>query len=276
MNRLFQHTGACVLIVSLLTGCTDSESPPVANDVNVNQVLPNQLPAEPAGMNAIDPENSGSNTQLNKAEIIDAHIKAVGGLEAIKKIKSIVRVSDVISKSAAGEAIGTTTEVFDLAGDRGRVDLDLKDFKEAKGWRGQQGWRVNTEAPLRASTPDEVGVDKITPPVSIVQAISGAFGTEAFRSVENVQFDGKPCFKMTIINNPLIVYLDAATKLIAGFEIEQFMVIYLGDYKEVEGVQMAHYSKADITVLQTSFISNVKQVNVNVEIADEQLAKPTK
>ena len=270
MNHLFQHVSASVLIVSLLTGCTDSESPPVANDVNVNQVLPNQLPAAPAGMNAIDPENAGANTQFNKAEIIDAHIKAVGGLEAIKKIKSIVRVSDVISKSAAGEAIGTTTEVFDLAGDRGRVDLDLKDFKEA------QGWRVNTAAPLRASTPDEGGGDKITPPVSIVQAISGAFGTEAFRSVENVQFDGKPCIKMTIINNPLIVYLDAATKLIAGFEIEQFMVLYLGDYREVQGVQMAYYSKADITVLQTSFVSNVKQVNVNVEIADEQLAKPTK
>ena len=276
MNRLFQHVSACVLIVSLLAGCTDSESPSVANDVNVNQVLPNQLPAEPAGINAIEPENTGSNPQLNKAEIIDAHIKAVGGLEAIKKIKSIVRVSEVISKSAAGEAIGTTTEVFDLAGDRGRVDLDLKDFKEAKGWRGQQGWRVNTEAPLRASTPDEVGVDKITSPVSIVQAISGAFGTEAFELVGNVQFDGKPCIKLTIVDNPLIVYLDAATKLIAGFEIEQFMVIYLGDYKEVEGIQMAYYSKADIIVLQTSFVSNVKQVNVNVEITDEQLAKPTK
>ena len=275
MGHPLQHVTVLALIVSFLSGCTDSESAPVANDANVSQVQPNQLPAGSVGMNSVEP-GSSFNPQLNKAEIIDAHIKAVGGLDAIKKVKSIVKVSQVISKSAAGESSGTTTEVFDLVGERGRVDLDLQDFKEAKGWRGQQGWRVSTAAPLRASTLDEVGVDKITVPISIVQAISGAFGTEAFRSVENVQFDGKPCIKMTIINNPLIVYLDAATKLIAGFEIEQFMVIYLGDYKEVEGVQMAHYSKADITVLQTSFISNVKQVNVNVEITDEQLAKPTK
>ncbi len=274
MNHPFHYATVLALIVSFLTGCTDSESAPVANDPNVSQVQPNQLPAGSVGMDSVEP-GSSFNPQLNKAEIIDAHIKAVGGLEAIKKVESIVRVSEVISKSAAGESAGTTTEVFDLVGERGRVDLDLQDFKEAKGWRGQQGWRVNTAAPLRASTLDEVGVDKITVPVSIVQAISGAFGTEAFRSVENVQFDGKPCIKMTIINNPLIVYLDAATKLIAGFEIEQFMVLYLGDYREVQGVQMAHYSKADITVLQTSFVSNVKQVNFNVEITDEQLAKPT-
>ena len=111
-------------------------------------------------------------------------------------------------------------------------------------------------------------------PVSIVQAISGVFGTEAFRSVENVQFDGKPCIKMTIINNPLIVYLDAATKLIAGFEIEQFMVLYLGDYREVQGAdgtlfESRYYGIANILCF------NVKQVNFNVEITDEQLAKPT-
>ena len=274
MGHPLQHVTVLALIVSFLTGCTDSESAPVANDANVSQVQPNQLPAGSVGMNSVEP-GSSFNPQLNKAEIIDAHIKAVGGLDAIKKVKSIVKVSQVISKSAAGESSGTTTEVFDLVGERGRVDLDLQDFKEAKGWRGQQGGRVSTAAPLRASTLDEVGVDKITVPISIVQAISGAFGTEAFRSVENVQFDGKPCIKMTIINNPLIVYLDAATKLIAGFEIEQFMVLYLGDYREVQGVQMAYYSKADITVLQTSFVSNVKQVNLNVEITDEQLAKPT-
>ncbi|MCH2372243.1 MAG: hypothetical protein MK324_17220 [Pirellulales bacterium] len=274
MGHPLQHVTVLALIVSFLTGCTDSESAPVANDANVSQVQPNQLPAGSVGMNSVEP-GSSFNPQLNKAEIIDAHIKAVGGLDAIKKVKSIVKVSQVISKSAAGESSGTTTEVFDLVGERGRVDLDLQDFKEAKGWRGQQGWSVSTAAPLRASTLDEVGVDKITVPISIVQAISGAFGTEAFRSVENVQFDGKPCIKMTIINNPLIVYLDAATKLIAGFEIEQFMVLYLGDYREVQGVQMAYYSKADITVLQTSFVSNVKQVNLNVEITDEQLAKPT-
>ncbi|MEC9095767.1 MAG: hypothetical protein VX776_03995 [Planctomycetota bacterium] len=271
MTTRSQKMAVFVFCLGIISGCTNEQ--PVES--TKTEVRPGQ-PPETVLSNSPTQQIAEPTPELNKAEIIEAHVRAVGGSEAIRKIKSIIRVSEVTSRSAAGEAIGTTTEVLDLARERGRVDTDLGEFKQAKGWAGEQGWRVSTLEPLRASTFDEVGIDKIVVPVSIVQAISGAFGTEAFRSIEKVQFNGKPCFKLTIVEDPLMVYLDASTKLIEGLELEKFMVIYLGDYKEVEGVQMPHYSKTDITVLQTSFVSKVQQVNFNREITDDQLAKPAK
>ena len=269
MTTRSQKMAVCLFVLAVISGCTNEQ--PIES--TATEVQPDQ-PVEMVPSNSQTQQNAGPIPEPDKAEILEAHVRAVGGSEAIRKIKSIVRVSDVTSRSDAGEVTGTTTEVLDLAGERGRVDTDLVEFKEAKGWQGLQGWRVNTFEPMRASTVDEVGVDKIVVPISIVQAISGAFGVEAFRSIENVQFNGKPCFKLTIVNNPLLVYLDASTKLIEGFEIEQFMLIYLGDYQEVEGVKVPFYSKTDVKVLQTTFVSKVKQLNFNVEITDDQLAKP--
>ena len=60
----------------------------------------------------------------SKEEVIETHLAAVGGVDALKKVKKYTRVSAITVEDSTGESNGTFHEAFDLVNDRSRVDLD--------------------------------------------------------------------------------------------------------------------------------------------------------
>tara|TARA_Y100001968_G_scaffold329128_1_gene377760 strand:- start:425 stop:1243 length:819 start_codon:yes stop_codon:yes gene_type:complete len=261
-----------VLLALLFSpGCKDPDSfeqDPVGN-----------VTAESVGSNEIDPpkDSPGDDPAVDlpgKEEVIKAHLEAVGGVDAIKKVEMYTRSSAMKMEGPTGESNGTFHEVFDLVKDRSRVDLDLETYKEAKGWQGQSGWKVNTFEPLRALRPDEIAIERISVPLSMVQGILDTFGIEAFLPPSRVEFNGTACIKLNFIGSKMDIYINEKTSLIEGYLLPDFMQVSLSEYKDFEGVMMFTRQKAEIFVINTTYDLKVEKIEFNPELDDARFAKP--
>ena len=210
----------------------------------------------------------------SKEEVIEAHLAAVGGVDALKKVEDYTRVSTITVEDSTGESNGTFHEVFDLVNDRSRVDLDLGTYKEAKAWQGQRGWKVTTFEPLRVLRPDEIAVERITVPLSSVHGILDSFGIDAFLQPVRVEFNGKSCIKLNFIGSALDIYINERTNLIEGYLIPEFMQLTLSDYKKIDGVMMFTSEKAEIFGLNTKYDLKVKKIEFNVDVDAAKFDKP--
>ena len=211
----------------------------------------------------------------NIQNIIAEHIEAVGGAQAIQKIKTIRKFNSVTTTAPTGNANGTAEEMFDLIADRGWLYLDLGLYKESKGWTGQVGWKKSSFEPLRDLTAEELAADKIGMPVSIIFALKDTFGSVAFLPPTKSKFNGQNCVKVKMVGSPLDLYVNEKTKLIDGMEIPNFLRITLSNYQQVNGVQIPYNSKVEIFVVNTTVTSELKKVEFNGKLDVDRFLRPT-
>ena len=223
---------------------------------------------------SIESPNTESPTATNIQNIIAEHIEAVGGAQAIQKIKTIRKFYSVTTSAPTGNANGTAEEMFDLIADRGWLYLDLGLYKESKGWTGQVGWKKSSFEPLRDLTAEELAADKIGMPVSIIFSLKDTFGSAAFLPPTKSKFNGQNCVKVKIVGSPLALYVNEKTKLIAGMEIPNLMRITLSNYKEVNGVQVPYHTNVEIFVVNTTVTSDLKKVEFNGKLDANKFSNP--
>ena len=224
------------------------------------------------------PSTESANTEsagtINIQNIIATHIEAVGGAPAIKKIKTIRKFHSVITTAPTGNATGTTEEMFDLIADSGWVSLDLGLYQESKGWTGQEGWKKTSFERVRDLTAEELALDKIGMPVSIIFTLKDTFGSAAFLPPTKSKFNDQDCVKVEIVGSPLALYVNEKTKLIDGMEVPNLMRITLSNYKKVNGVQVPYQSKVEIFVVNTTVTSELKKVEFNGKLDPDKFSKP--
>ena len=165
-------------------------------------------------------------------------------------------------------------ETFDVIADRGRIDTDLGVFQESKGWTGQQGWKKNSFEPLRDLTAEELPLEKIAAPVSIIFILKDTFGSTAFLPATKSKFNDQDCVKVEIVGSPLALYVNEKTKLIEGMEIPNLLRITLSNYKKVNGVQIPYKTKAEIFTANSTFTSDLKKVEINSKFDTDNFSKP--
>ena len=223
---------------------------------------------------SIESPNTESPTATNIQNIIAEHIEAVGGAPAIKQIKTIRKFSSVMTTAPTGNTTGTTEEMFDLIADSGWVGLDLGLYQESKGWIGQEGWKKTSFERVRDLTAEELPLDKIGMPVSIIFTLKDTFGSAAFLPPTKYKFNDQDCVKVEIVESPLALYVNEKTKLIEGIEVPNLMRITLSNYKEVNGVQVPYHTKVEIFVVNTTVTSDLKKVEFNGKLDANKFSKP--
>jgi len=270
INKFLASLAILFAVAVFMIGCTNTESP---NTESPNTESPNTESPNTESPNTESP-NTESPTTSNIENIIDEHIEAVGGASAIQKIKTIRKFNTTTSFAPTGNDTGTVESMFDLIADRGRIDLDMGLYKESKGWIGQKGWKLSSFEPLRDLTAEELPIEKIAAPVSIIFTLKDQLGRSVFLPPVASQFDGQDCIKVKIVGSPLELYVNNKTKLVAGIEIPHLMKITLSNYKKVSGVQISYKSKVEIFVANSTFTSELKKIEFNGKINADEFSKP--
>ena len=271
MNRSSFVIPAILLGFLFLTGCSQTES------TSGDPAKVETQDAQDAGVSEASTEKSQVSTSKkapSKEEIVEAHLDAMGGADAIKKIESIVRVSTMESQSLTGPASGTVTEVFDFVADQARIDLEFGVYSESKGWRKQQGWKKTSDVPLRALSAEELAYERIGMPISLVYTVFDLFGIDAFLPPVRARLNDQDCIKLNFVGSELDVVINDQTKLIQAFQIPDFMRITFSDYREIEGVMMAYKTKIEIKPGNQTLVIQLESVEVNSKLDAARLEKP--
>jgi hypothetical protein len=172
-------------------------------------------------------------------DIINKHIKAVGGRDAILAHKSMHGTGTV---SVPSSGMNGTIEVFNAAPNLQVIKISMGGLGEiTEGFDGSHGWSVN---PMTGPTL-KVGkeLDQVKLDADFYSDLRDPKTYPEVKTVEKVTFDGRPCYKVALTRidgSQDFDYYDAETGLRAG----------------VEGTRDTQMG----TITQTSIESSYKQV----------------
>ncbi|GEM_PF-969531 len=175
-------------------------------------------------------------------EIIDAHVKAMGGVEAIKALKSVSRKGGVAVTSATIGEMAGVMELVLIPGRKAYQKMDLGVFIQSGGWNGDVAWQngmmglqklegrqadqIRSQAWLNALVSSRV----LGQEGSIAKLDDEKVGETDHHVLEITPPDGGPKLK---------IYVDKATHLIAQTKLKQT--------DDLSGAEM------DVTIKESDF-----------------------
>src|SRR5262245_27028764 len=213
-------------------------------------------------------------------DILDKYVKAVGGKEAIEKIKS---------RSMKGafdlEALGVTgapVETAAKAPNKSAMKIDVPNFGAVKRvFDGATGWHSDPMSGLRELSGVELAQMKRGSDFYVVINYKQHYtkmevkGKEKVGSYETYVIEATPAE-----GSPEKLYFDGATGLLVRHDSETetpdgktLAETYVDDYKAVEGVKIPHQMKYVTPAI--SWVIKFTEVKNNAEIDDAKFNKPS-
>jgi Ca2+-binding EF-hand superfamily protein len=168
--------------------------------------------------------------------IVQKHLKAVGGAEAIGKINSIHRKGSISGKSSFGPFQGVGEEVADLPSGRSYSAIDLGSYKRTSAFDGNSGWAEDTQAGKTDLPAGEVLFAKLGSAVSPLLA-AHRFPEIVLELEGEAEFEGKKCSLIVANDASLKFYVNQESQLLEGLAVGDDQVVSFADYKEQEGVK---------------------------------------
>jgi zinc protease len=214
-------------------------------------------------------------------EIIDKHIKAVGGKEALEKI-----TSRSMKGSFDLETFGVTgapVEIFAKAPNKNSMKIDIPGFGVVnRVFDGANGWSSDPMLGLRELSGVELAQMKreveFYPEYSYKKNYANMVvkGTEKVGSYETYVIEASPAEGASEK-----FYFDVNTGLLVRHDFAEFetpqgkgpMQIYLEDYKVVDGVKIPHTQKR--VTPEITMVTKITEIKTNVEIDDAKFNKPS-
>lgn len=213
-------------------------------------------------------------------EIVDKHVAALGGLEKINAVKTVVTN---LSLAVQGMEIPVVTTV--VVGKALRSEMSIMGNSMVTVVDGTSGWMIRPAMMQGTGEPEELPADQLKQQMGQLSP----FGTLVDRktngsSVELVgkeQVDKKDVYHLKVTTKEGQVideYLDAATYLVTKVKTTtngQEGEISFSDYKEVNGVKFPN--TMEITGGQMGVISFItNKITVNSPVDDAIFKKPAK
>jgi hypothetical protein len=213
-------------------------------------------------------------------EVLDKHLKAVGGKEAVEKItsRSMKGSFDLEAFGVTGAAV----EVFAKAPNKGATKIDIPGFGVVnRVFNGVAGWHSDPSGGLRELSGVELAQMKrgtdFYPELNYKKHYSKmeVKGREKVGSYETYVIEATPAE-----GSPEKLYFDVNTGLLVRQDMETESPegkmpseTYLDDYKAVDGVKIAHMMKFVTPAI--SWVMKLTEVKNNVEIDEAKFNKPS-
>ena len=211
-------TFGMMLTLFVVIGCSQNSDAPSKSTTGNSSGATESVPAASKPSSA-DNETADSAQDKPSAEsIIDAHIRAVGGAEAIARIKTIHRTGTISGQSSFGPLSGTVEEIFDLSKNRGYTSMELTGYSRKTGWTGDSGWVSDTQAGVTEMPADEAAFANYIGGPSPLAAIHADQGFAALKEVGEKEFNGKKCAVVSV-DETIEFFVNQETNLLEGMTI---------------------------------------------------------
>jgi outer membrane lipoprotein-sorting protein len=221
-------------------------------------------------------------------EIIEKHLAATGGREALAKLTSRVSTGTIALTSPVGELKGTV-EQFNKKPNKTRtlIKLDLSavgagSMVSDQRFDGNIGYVLDSLNGNREITGDQLEAMRIGSFPTPLLNYKDAGSTLQLTGREKVGAGEAYVLQLKAKIGPAVrLYIDAQSfmlvKTATTINVPQFggpieQVVEFSDFREVDGIKLAHGVKSS-NALQT-VISTVTEVKHNTEIDDSSFSKP--
>lgn len=196
-------------------------------------------------------------------DIIERHVKALGGKEAISKVDNLERKAKVTLEGGFGSMSGTGREIVDIKGKRYYNDLDLGQYKKTQAMAGDGGWFKGTEGD-GAMGAQEIAFAKmslgVSPLLSAYETAKGALKVNGTKKI-----GGNECH-VVAIGSDIQYFVDTKSSLLEGMNIAGLGAISLSNYKKVDGVQFPVIQSMNIEAQAITIKYTFRSTKINVEI----------
>ena len=216
-------------------------------------------------------------------EIVDAHIKAIGGADAAAKIKSLQRSGEAAMSGVTGEMSGTY-ELVVVPGKKAYQNMDLGAFGTKTGYNGEVGWDDNAMRGLRELEGEELGrIQNLASLDPLLDYRQSPSGTLEKRDDETVGDQEQYVLELAAeVGPPISLYIDKKTYLLTQVSLETNnpqmgpMKIVFGsaDYEEFNGLMLATQSTIDIGDGMITFEYTFSETTVNGKVDESIFEMP--
>jgi hypothetical protein len=191
------------------------------------------------------------------AEVFERHRQAVGGEQAIRKIRTR-RVKGRFEIPAQG-MVGTL-EILAAAPDKMRFNLTLGGLGEMlRGYDGVVGWSIDPAVGPRLLDGKEL--EELRYSADFYDDLHDLKSFQSVEVLERVSFEGRDCFKVKLVRPSgfeYIEYFDAATGLLAGAVTNSTsqmgtvqVTTIVGEYKQFGGILFPTSSRQKMMGLES-------------------------
>lgn len=212
-------------------------------------------------------------------EIIARHLKAIGGVETYKKIKTR-RIEAVFDLPALGAPADMT--ILSKAPDKMHTTMDIPNMGTiTEGYDGSVAWTKNPLSGITEKTGGQLKQTQRQADFYRDVEFQSRYATLEYSGTESV--NGKPAYvlKGTYEDGSVeSLYIDSESYLMvqvaAAVELptgKANTTIRLGDYREVDGIQIP-FSIQMIEPPEAAFTMTIKAVKHNVPVDDQIFKKP--
>jgi hypothetical protein len=214
--------------------------------------------------------------------LLDRVIAAKGGLETLRRIKSIVAVAQTKRSTPAGD-VQTETTTFLQYPDRVRVETKLPDATVIQVYDGSRGWVKDPngvhDAPAPMVREMEAGLKRDT----IALLIAATDGRARARLLPDVRDGGGRMHHAlelsTLALDPLVLLIDPGTSLVekqtylVPGDARRLVEEMFGDYRDVDGVNVA-FTASLRQDGQAVLDRRVTEIRINVPIDPTLFVRP--
>ena len=206
-----------------------------------------------------------------------AHIEALGGMDALERIKTIKRTGPC-SAEIGGHFQGTVQQAA-VVGKKAYQKADLDAFQFTFKWNGTRAWIEETGT--AGSEEGDGDLTYLNAAVDISPLVSAwqRYGTSAVKVLPEETHDGKEYIVLQIAKlGDVKFYLDKKSHLLARRTIaeEDDVLLSFGNYARHEGVQLP--GSMDVEFVdddgENVFHFTYDKTEINVELDDALFDKP--
>lgn len=222
---------------------------------------------------------AGSVSAQTVDEIIDGNVKAIGGVDAIAKIKNVTRKGTIAADGAMGAMEGVM-EVVMIPWKKAYQLMDLTIFQQKSGWNGEVAWQDGMMG-LQKMEGEEAGqIENSASLCPFLGADGKRIKDATFEKLADEKIDDADhhVLQMTPAEGPVVKYfIDKKTMLVSQMIFDQdnpqmgpmTITAKASDYKEFGGVKMATVNTIELGDMM-SLVTTFTETTINGDI-DESI-----
>ena len=212
---------------------------------------------------------------LQAEGIVEAHVTALGGSEAIAGVRTLRRTGTV-SGEVNGAPLAGTMEEIRLSASEGYLGFELAGYTRMTAWSGDAGWVSDTMAGIVDMPAPQVTQARLTGPLSVLAAMQVSGNGGALSEAGEKSVNGVPCTVVKIATAPGWEFcVNTQTKLLEGIAGPDGLLLTFADYRVTDGVQFPGTSTTKLPAQNLTVVAQFTVTEVNGEVDTAKLTRPT-